>query len=188
MTVADKQYLDLLKRILNEGEMSPTRAKWKDGEIASAKKLFGQSYTFDLQKEFPILTTKQVAFKTAVRELIWIWVMGSNKVADLQKMGAKIWDEWQLEDGTIGKAYGFQARHLQKHIFDSITGEYLGFKEIDQVQNLIDGLRRDPQSRRHIVSFWNVADLNEMSLQPCAFETIWDVSLDGYLNCQLVQR
>lgn len=187
MTSADRQYLDLVKKIIKYGTMAPTRAKWEDGTVAYAKKLFGESYTFNLQEEFPILTTKQVFFKTAVKELIWIWVMGSNKVSDLRDMGVKIWNEWELPDGTIGKAYGQQARHLEKHMFDAHTGEYLGIQEIDQVKVLIEGLKNDPQSRRHIVSFWNVADLDQMSLQPCAFQTIWDVT-DGYLNCQLVQR
>ena len=124
---------------------------------------------FDLEKEFPILTTKFVAFKTAVKELLWIWQLQSNDVRELQKMNCHVWDEWMREDGTIGKAYGYQIRKYK------------------QVDTLLDQLRTDPQNRRMIVSLWNIEDLPDMALQPCAYQTLWDVS-DGRLNCMLVQR
>ena len=124
---------------------------------------------FNLAEEFPILTTKFVAFKTAIKELLWIWQLQSNDVRQLQAMNVKVWDEWMREDGTIGKAYGYQIAK---------------YKQLD---NLLDMLQKDPQSRRMIVTLWNIEDLPDMALQPCAYETLWDVT-DGRLNCMLIQR
>lgn len=163
MNQADQQYLALIRDVLENGYYDNNRTG------IPTKKLFGRSFTFDLQKEFPILTTKQVYFKTAVKELLWIYVLQSNDVAKLREMGVTVWDEWAREDGTIGKAYGYQIRKHQ------------------QIDKLIDGLQRDPQGRRHIMSLWDMNDLDDMALQPCAFMTMWDVS-DGRLNCTLVQR
>jgi thymidylate synthase len=163
MNQADKQYLDIVKDILENGYYDNNRTG------IPTKKLFGKLFRFDLQKEFPILTTKFVPFKTLVKELFWIYVMQSNDVRELQKMGVTVWDEWMQNDGTIGKAYGYQIAK---------------YKQIDK---LIEGLKNDPQSRRHIMTLWNLDDLEDMALQPCAFQTMWDVS-NGYLNCTLIQR
>lgn len=163
MNTSDKQYLDIVNNILSKGYYSQNRT-----EVATFK-LPHQIMQFDLTKEFPILTTKFVAFKTAVKELLWIYRDQSNDVKKLQEQNVHIWDEWMLEDGTIGKAYGYQ---ISK------------FKQIDK---LIDTLKTDPQSRRMIMSMWNIADLPDMSLQPCCYETLWDVQ-DDRLNCMLVQR
>lgn len=163
MSSADKQYLDIIEKILTTGTHGNNRTGMP------ARKLPHQMMQFDLSKEFPILTTKFVAFKTAVKELLWIWQMQSNDVRELQAMNCHVWDEWMMEDGTIGKAYGYQLRKYK------------------QVDTLLETLVKDPESRRMIVSMWNVEDLPEMSLQPCAFMTLWDVS-DGRLNCMLVQR
>lgn len=163
MSSADKQYLDIIENIIENGYYANNRTG------VPTYKLPHQVMQFDLQKEFPILTTKFVAFKTAVKELLWIWQKQSNDVKELQEMGVHVWDEWMLEDGTIGKAYGYQIRK---------------FKQLD---NLIDMLKNDPQSRRMIVTLWNCEDLDEMALQPCAFQTLWDVT-DGKLNCMLIQR
>jgi thymidylate synthase len=164
---ADEQYLLLAREILNDGYYDQNRTG------VATKKLCGRFFRFDLQKEFPILTTKKVFFKTAVKELIWIFVKGSNSVKDLQEMKVSIWDEWERDDGTIGKAYGYQARHWGG--------------EIDQVQKLIDTLKTNPQSRRMMISLWNVTDLPDMALEPCCFLTMWDVMGDT-LNMTLVQR
>jgi len=164
---ADYQYNSLLKEILETGYKDQNRTG------ISTYKLFGKTFRFDLQKEFPIITTKFVAFKTAIKEIMWIYVQGNNNVKDLQNMNVKIWDEWMKEDGTIGPAYGYQARHWGGNI--------------DQVKNLIDTLKNDPYSRRMIVSFWNVQDLPEMALQPCCFLTMWDVVGD-MLNMSLIIR
>lgn len=163
MSLADTQYLDIIERILEHGYYDQNRTG-----IATYK-LPHQIMQFDLEKEFPILTTKFVAFKTAVKELLWIWQKQSNDVRELQAMGVHVWDEWMKADGTIGKAYGYQIAK---------------YKQLD---NLLHMLQRDPQSRRMLVTLWNIEDLPEMALQPCAFETLWDVT-DGKLNCMLIQR
>ena len=163
MSLADTQYLQIIENILDHGYYANNRTG-----IATYK-LPHQVMQFDLGKEFPILTTKFVAFKTAIKELLWIWQLQSNDVRQLQAMNVKVWDEWMREDGTIGKAYGYQIAK---------------YKQLD---NLLDMLKNDPQSRRMIVTLWNIEDLPDMALQPCAYETLWDVT-DGRLNCMLVQR
>lgn len=163
MSKADQQYLTIIDNILRHGIHGNNRTGMP------ARKLPHQVMQFDLEEELPILTTKFVAFKTAVKEILWIWQMQSNDVRQLQKMNCHVWDEWMLPDGTIGKAYGYQLR------------------KYGQVDTLLKTLREDPDSRRMVVSLWNVEDLPEMSLYPCAFLTMWDVA-DGRLNCMLVQR
>jgi thymidylate synthase len=163
MSLADRQYLQIVEDVLAKGYFDQNRTG------VPTYKLPHQIMQFDLEKEFPILTTKFVAFKTAVKELLWIWQLQSNDVRVLQEMGCHIWDEWMLEDGTIGKAYGYQ------------------IKKYRQVDKLIETLKTNPQDRRMIVNLWNIEDLPEMALQPCAFLTLWDVT-DGRLNCMLVQR
>lgn len=163
MSIADTQYLGIVKNVLDNGYYDQNRTG-----IATYK-LPHQIMQYDLQKEFPILTTKFVAFKTAVKEMLWIWKLQSNDVKVLQEMNCHVWDEWMLEDGTIGKAYGYQIAK---------------YKQLDK---LIDTLKTNPQDRRMIVTLWNIEDLPDMALQPCAFQTIWDVT-DGKLNCMLVQR
>lgn len=164
MSKADTLYLGIVKDILDNSVLEMNRTGMP------AYKLPHQIMQFDLEEEFPILTTKAVAFKTAVKEMLWIWQKQSNDVNILQKWGCHIWDEWKQPDGTIGKAYGYQ---LAKY---------------HQVDKLLDTLLTDPQSRRMVVSMWNVEDLPYMALQPCAFLTMWDVSNDGRLNCMLIQR
>jgi thymidylate synthase len=133
------------------------------------KKLSHQSITVDLQREFPILKTKQVFFKTAVKEILWIMQKQSNVVQDLKDVGCNVWNEWEGEDGTIGKAYGYQV------------------KQYHQIDNLIKMLKENPQDRRMMINLWNWQDLPEMNLAPCCFLSMWDVT-DGELNCMLVQR
>lgn len=164
MSLADQKYLAIIQNILDSGALGDNRTGMP------AYKLPHQIMQFDLEKEFPILTTKFVAFKTAVKEILWIWQKQSNDVRELQKWNCHVWDEWMREDGTIGKAYGYQ------------LGKY------HQVDTLLETLKKDPQSRRMVVDLWNVHDLPDMALQPCAFLTMWDVSDDGRLNCMLVQR
>ena len=164
MSRADIQYLGIIKNILDAGSLGDNRTGMP------AYKLPHQIMQFDLEKEFPILTTKFVAFKTSVKEILWIWQKQSNDVRLLQQWNCHVWDEWMREDGTIGKAYGYQ------------LGKY------HQVDTLLETLKKDPQSRRMVVDLWNVKDLPDMALYPCAFLTMWDVSDDGRLNCMLVQR
>ena len=159
----DKQYLSIVENIIKNGYYDQNRTG------VETYKLPHQIMSFDLQEEFPILTTKFVSFKTAVKEMLWIWQKQSNDVRVLQNMGCKIWDEWMLEDGTIGKAYGYQ------------------IKKYKQLDNLLNTLITNPQDRRMIVNLWNIEDLPEMALQPCVFQTLWDVT-DGRLNCMMIQR
>ncbi len=163
MSLADTQYLDIVANILDNGYYSNNRTG------IPTYKLHHQIMQFNLEKEFPILTTKFVAFKTSVKEILWIWQMQSNDVRELQKMNCHVWDEWMRPDGTIGKAYGYQIRKYK------------------QVDKLLHQLQTDNQDRRMIVNLWNIEDLDDMALQPCAFQTLWDVT-DGRLNCMLVQR
>lgn len=163
MSSADKKYLALVKDILENGYYDQNRTG------VATYKLPHQMFQFNLEKEFPILTTKFVAFKTAVKELLWIFKDQSNDVKKLQEQNVSIWDEWMREDGTIGKAYGYQ------------------IAKYHQIDNLINSLKTNPQDRRMIMNLWNIDDLADMALQPCCFMTIWDVT-DGHLNCMLVQR
>ena len=144
MSLADTQYLQIIENILDHGYYANNRTG-----IATYK-LPHQVMQFNLAEEFPVLTTKFVAFKTAIKELLWIWKLQSNDVRQLQAMNVKVWDEWMREDGTIGKAYGYQIAK---------------YKQLD---NLLDMLQKDPQSRRMIVTLWNIEDLPDMALQPCA--------------------
>ena len=164
MSLADTKYLDIVQNILDNGRLGQNRTGMP------AYKLPHQIMQFDLEKEFPILTTKFVAFKTSVKEILWIWQKQSNDVRVLQQWNCHVWDEWMQEAGTIGKADGYQ---LAKY---------------HQGDTLLKTLKENPQSRRMVVSMWNVEDLPEMALQPCAFLTMWDVSADNRLNCMLVQR
>lgn len=163
MNNTDKQYLNIIQNILDKGYYAQNRTG------IPTYKLPHQIMQFDLSKEFPILTTKFVAFKTAVKEMLWIWQKQSNDVKILQNMNCHVWDEWTLDDGTIGKAYGYQIAK---------------YKQLDK---LINTLKTNPQDRRMIITLWNIEDLPEMALQPCAFQTLWDVT-DGRLNCMLIQR
>jgi thymidylate synthase len=159
----EKQYINIVENILNYGYYDNNRTG------VPTYKLPHQIIQVDLQKEFPILKTKQVAFKTATKEMLWIWQSQSNDVTLLQNQNVLIWDEWVDENNTIGKAYGYQIAK---------------YKQLDK---LIETLKANPQDRRMIVSLWNIEDLPEMQLQPCCYQTIWDVT-DGRLNCMLVQR
>ncbi len=163
MNLADKQYLEIVRNILNNGYYAQNRTG------IPTYKLPHQVMQFDLEAEFPILTTKFVAFKTAIQEMLWIWQQQTNDVNWLNERKVHIWDNWVDENNTIGKAYGYQ---IDK------------YKQLD---TLIETLKTDPQNRRMIVSLWNIEDLPDMMLQPCAFLTMWDVT-DDRLNCMLVQR
>lgn len=163
MSNYDEQYLDLVERILKNGYYDNNRTG------IPTYKLPHQIMQFDLEKEFPIATTKFVAFRTAVRELLWIFKDQSNDVTKLQKQKVHIWDEWMQEDGTIGTAYGWVV------------------KEFNQIDTLIHQLKTNPQDRRMMINLWQIPYLDTGALHPCCFLTMWDVT-DGRLNCMLVQR
>lgn len=149
----NNQYETLLRYVLEHGRHKPDRTG------TGTREVFGAQMRFDLSHGFPLITTKKVHFKSVVAELLW-FLSGSTNVQDLQAMGCTIWDEWQKEDGTIGPMYGAQWRE-----WHSVTEN--GYSCIDQIAGLVEGLRADPFSRRHIVSAWNVGDLPEMALAPC---------------------
>lgn len=163
MSNADNQYLKLVKEILEKGYYDDNRTGIK------TYKLPHKIFHFNLNEEFPILTTKFVAFKTCVKELLWIYKDKSNDVKLLNEQNVHIWDKWVDEKYTVGTSYGY------------VVDKY------DQIDKLIDGLINDPQSRRHIVSLWQIPHLDGGTLYPCAFMTMWDV-MDGFLNCMLIQR
>lgn len=168
MSNADIQYNNLVQDIILNGvwdKDQDVRTKWKDGSSAYTKSIIGTQFKFD-NSEVPILTTKEVKWESAIKEILWIWQKKSNVVQDLRDMGVKIWNEWELADGTIGKAYGYQ---LGKKCLD-IKG-----KKVDQVDYLLYNLKHNPSSRRHITTLWSIEDLNEMSLTPCVWKTQWFV-------------
>ncbi|MDR1689095.1 MAG: thymidylate synthase [Clostridiales bacterium] len=163
MSEYDRQYLKIAQNILNNGYYAPNRTK------TNTLKLPHQIMQFNLQNEFPILTTKFVAFKTAVKELLWIFKDQSNSLAALRKENVRIWDEWEMEDGTIGTSYGYVV------------------KKYSQMDKLLEDLKNNPQSRRMMIDLWQIPHLPTGALYPCCFLTMWDVT-DGFLNCMLVQR
>lgn len=177
MSKADKIFKSMCQDILDNGystEGENVRAKWEDGSPAYTIKRFGVVNRYDLSEEFPALTLRKTAIKTAVDELLWIWQRKSNNIKDLK---GKIWDEWADETGSIGKAYGYQM--AQKYRFPQ--------GEMDQVDNVIWLLKNTPQSRRIITNIYNFNDLSEMHLQPCAYSMTFNVT-GNKLNAILNQR
>src|SRR5262247_2159254 len=165
-----RQYLDLMQRILDEGVRKDDRTG--TGTLS----LFGAQMRFDLARGFPLLTTKKLHVKSIIHELLW-FLKGDTNVAYLQDNGVTIWDEWADENGDLGPVYGYQWRS-----WPAPDGRH-----IDQLGAVIDGIRRDPDSRRHVVSAWNVADIPAMALAPCHALFQFHVA-DGRLSCQLYQR
>ena len=165
-----KQYLDLLKTILDKGIQKHDRTG--TGTIS----YFGYQMRFNLQEGFPLVTTKKVHLKSIIYELLW-FLNGDTNVKYLQDHGVRIWNEWADANGNLGPVYGYQWRHWR-----TPDG-----REIDQIANLIEGLKKNPDSRRHIVSAWNPADVDNMALPPC--HTMYQFYVvDGRLSCQLYQR
>ncbi|MCY8230049.1 thymidylate synthase, partial [Bacillus spizizenii] len=181
MTQFDKQYNSIIKDIMNNGisdEEFNVRTKWdSDGTPAHTLSVISKQMRFD-NSEVPILTTKKVAWKTAIKELLWIWQLKSNDVTELNKMGVHIWDQWKQEDGTIGHAYGFQLGKKNRNL----NGE-----KVDQVDYLLHQLKNNPSSRRHITMLWNPDELDSMALTPCVYETQWYVK-QGKLHLEVRAR
>jgi thymidylate synthase len=165
-----KQYLDLLSRVLNEGAYKEDRTG--TGTIS----LFGHQMRFNLTDGFPCLTTKSLHIKSIVYELLW-FLRGDTNVKYLQDNGVRIWNEWADENGDLGHIYGYQWRSWPDYRNGCI----------DQITEAIDTIKKNPNSRRIIVSAWNVADLNNMNLQPCHILFQFYVA-DGKLSLQLYQR
>ena len=167
---AMKQYQDLLRHILATGREKGDRTG--TGTIST----FGYQMRFDLREGFPLLTTKKLHLKSIIYELLW-FLRGDTNVQYLQEHGVRIWNEWAREDGDLGPIYGYQWRSWP---------DYQG-GHIDQIQQIIDQLRRDPDSRRILVSAWNVAQLDQMALAPCHCLMQFYVA-EGRLSLQLYQR
>ncbi|MFJ3034407.1 thymidylate synthase [Curtobacterium pusillum] len=163
-------YEDLLRRVLTEGTPKGDRTG------TGTRSLFGAQLRYDLSKGFPLVTTKRVHFKSVAYELLW-FLRGDGNARWLQEHGVRIWNEWADEDGDLGPVYGVQWRS-----WPTPSGEH-----VDQIAQVIEQIKTNPDSRRLIVSAWNVADIPEMALAPChAFFQFYVV--DGKLSCQLYQR
>ena len=175
MSKADEIFVANMKDILENGFWDtdlPVRPHWEDGTPAHTVKKFGIINRYNLQEEFPIMTIRRTAFKSCIDELLWIWQKKSNNIHDLK---SHIWDAWADENGSIGKAYGYQLGI--KHIYPE--GEF------DQVDRVLYDLKHNPQSRRIMTNIYNFQDLHEMGLYPCAYSMTFNVTgdtLNGILN------
>lgn len=165
-----KQYQDLLRRILEEGAVKADRTG------TGTKSVFGHQMRFNLEEGFPLLTTKKLHLKSIIYELLW-FLKGDTNVRYLQEHGVSIWNEWADEDGSLGHIYGYQWRSWP---------DYDG-GHIDQISRVVEEIKHNPDSRRMIVSAWNVADLDKMNLPPCHLLFQFYVA-DGRLSLQLYQR
>jgi thymidylate synthase len=165
-----KQYLDLLSHVMEHG--IEKRDRTGTGTIST----FGYQMRFDLSEGFPLMTTKKLHLKSIIYELLW-FLSGSTNVRYLQEKGVRIWNEWADPDGNLGPIYGYQWR----------SWPAAGGRTIDQVSTVVDSIRKNPDSRRHIISAWNVGELEKMALPPCHILFQFYVA-DGRLSCQLYQR
>ncbi len=181
MSAADHIFINMCRDILENGtdtKGEKVRPHWEDGEVAYTVKKFGIVNRYDLSKEFPAITLRRTALKSCVDEILWIWQKKSNVTAHL--VNPKIWEAWTGDDGTIGKAYGYQL--AQKYKFKHGV--------MDQVDNVLWQLKNTPFSRRIMTSLYNFSDLSEMGLEPCAYSMTFNVTqgengklvLNGMLN------
>lgn len=183
MSYADKVFVDMCKDILENGtdtKGEKVRAKWDDGSFAYTIKKFGVVNRYDLKKEFPAITLRKTGFKSCVDELLWIWQKKSNNVHDLS---SHIWDSWADENGSIGKAYGYQMG--VKHHYPE--------GDMDQVDRVLYDLKHNPYSRRIMTNIYVHQDLSEMNLYPCAYSMTFNVTENKesgklVLNAVLNQR
>ena len=175
MSYADKLFIDMCSDIIENGystEGEKVRPKWPDGTYAYTIKKFGVVNRYDLSKEFPAITLRKTYIRSAIDEILWIWQKKSNNIHDLH---SHIWDSWADENGSIGKAYGYQLAQKAKYK----EGEF------DQVDRVLYDLKNNPSSRRIMTNIYNFADLHEMNLYPCAYSMTFNVSgdtLNGILN------
>ena len=165
-----RQYLDLLARIRDEG------LRKEDRTGTGTLSLFGAQMRFDMREGFPLMTTKKLHVKSIIHELLW-FLQGSTNIRYLNEHGVRIWNEWADENGDLGPVYGKQWRSWPMASGDTV----------DQITRLVEGIKRDPNSRRHIVSAWNVGEIPKMALPPCHCLFQFYVG-DGRLSCQLYQR
>ncbi|KQY94146.1 thymidylate synthase [Paenibacillus sp. Root52] len=165
-----KNYLDLLQDILDNGVHKGDRTG------TGTQSVFGRQLRYDLSEGFPLVTTKRIHLKSVIHELLW-FLSGDTNIAYLKENGVKIWDDWADENGDLGPVYGSQWRS-----WEAPNGE-----KIDQIAAVIDSIKNNPDSRRHLVSAWNVAEINHMKLPPCHFAFQFYVA-EGKLSCMLTMR
>ncbi|GAS82311.1 thymidylate synthase [Paenibacillus amylolyticus] len=165
-----KNYLDLLQDILNNGVHKGDRTG------TGTQSVFGRQLRYDLSEGFPLVTTKRIHLKSVIHELLW-FLSGDTNISYLKENGVKIWDDWADENGDLGPVYGSQWR----------TWEAPNGDKIDQIAAVIDSIKNNPDSRRHLVSAWNVAEINHMKLPPCHFAFQFYVA-EGKLSCMLTMR
>nr|WP_145401746.1 thymidylate synthase [Paenibacillus xylanexedens] len=165
-----KNYLDLLQDVLENG------TEKKDRTGTGTKSVFGRQLRYDLSEGFPLVTTKRIHLKSVIHELLW-FLSGDTNIAYLKENGVKIWDDWADENGDLGPVYGSQWRS-----WEAPNGE-----KINQIAAVIDSIQNNPDSRRHLVSAWNVAEINNMKLPPCHFAFQFYVA-EGKLSCMLTMR
>ena len=164
------QYLTLLEKVMSEGVTRDDRTG------TGTKSIFGYQMRFDLSKGFPLLTTKKLHLRSIIHELLW-FLSGDTNISYLKENGVSIWDDWADENGDLGPVYGYQWRSWQ-----TPDGRH-----IDQIKNLVEQLKNNPDSRRHIITAWNPADVDDMALPPCHCLFQFYIA-DGKLSCQLYQR
>lgn len=169
----NRQYEELLADVMANGLDKTDRTG------TGTRSVFGRQMRFDLSQGFPLITTKKVHFTSVVAELLWM-LSGSTRVQDLRDLGCTIWDEWELNDGTIGPGYGKQWRSWD-------ASDLFYSTQVDQIAQVIESIKENPDSRRHIVSAWNVAEIDEMALPPCHLLFQFYVRGDK-LDLQLYQR
>ena len=177
MSRADEIFIQTCRDILENGTWDtdrPVRPRWQDGSPAHTIKKFGVVNRYDLSEEYPILTLRKINYKAAIDELLWIWQKKSNRVAELN---SHIWDSWTDEEGTIGKAYGYQLG-IKHHYPEG---------EFDQVDRVLYDLKHNPASRRILTNIYVHQDLSEMNLYPCAYSMTFNVT-GNKLNAILNQR
>lgn len=204
----DEQYNKLLHNVIENGKWElkeNARTKYADGEVAYTKYVTNQSITIDNSKDPCLLTSKRCAVKDPIKEIRWIWQFMSNDVNVLNEMGCTVWDEWKKEDGTIGKAYGWQLKNklqsvivdklfldmyynlefsltptnlekeMKDYFYGMIESKQVIERKLNQVDYLLYQLKKNPHSRRIITTLWCVEDLHEMALTPCVYETHWQM-------------
>lgn len=173
-----KQYLDLMQEVLEEGNYVEDRTG------VNTLELFGKQKEYDLQEGFPLVTTKKMFWNGVVDELFW-FLSGSTNVNDLPERTQQIWDKWANEDGELGPVYGKQWREWNQAL---IEDEQRVLKSEDQILGVQESIKNNPNSRRHIVSAWNVLEIDDMALPPCHLLFQFNVRKDKYLDCHLYQR
>jgi thymidylate synthase len=180
-----KQYQDLLREVLNGYERSDRTGVGTTG-------VFGYQMRFNLADGFPLLTTKKLHLKSIIYELLW-FLKGDTNIKYLKDNGVRIWDEWADENGDLGPVYGaqwrnFGAQKMEMEWDNEPGGIAMTFSGVDQIKDLVEGLKKNPNGRRHIVSAWNPIDIPKMKLPPCHCLFQFNVRENKYLDCQLYQR